>query len=204
MSSTPTPTPERRFFVALLPPTDLQDEANAIIQDLSDRFQTSTAKAPPHITLYPPFLWRDRDRLIHCLTTIAAVQPPIPIQLNGFGAFPPRVLYVNVVKTPELMAAQAQITATLATELQLIDATGQRRGFHPHLTVASRHLNRTLFQTLWAELKPRPFTAQFTSDRLTLLEHNGRYWRATDSIPLGGIVAPPEPHSPTIPPTAPQ
>ncbi|TVQ22238.1 MAG: 2'-5' RNA ligase family protein [Leptolyngbya sp. DLM2.Bin15] len=175
---------EARFFIALIPPPEIQDAALQIIQELSDRFQTSTAKAPPHITLYPPFLWTESDRLLETLTAIAQTQAPIDITLSGFAAFPPRVLYLHVEPTPGLMDLQTTLSQQLEQRLGIVDPVEQRRGFTPHLTVASRNVTRSTFRTAWSDLQHRRLTANFRSDRLSLLRHNRRYWQVVEDFPL--------------------
>ncbi|MGB3518161.1 MAG: 2'-5' RNA ligase family protein [Elainellaceae cyanobacterium] len=175
---------EYRFFVALIPPPEVQEAALQIIQELGDRFQTSTAKAPPHITLYPPFLWTESDRLLETLTAIAQTQAPIDITLSGFAAFPPRVLYLHVEPTPGLMALQTTLSQQLEQRLGIVDPVEQRRGFTPHLTVASRNVTRATFRTAWSDLQHRGFRANFRSDRLSLLRHNRRYWEVVEDVPL--------------------
>ncbi|AFZ43644.1 Phosphoesterase HXTX [Halothece sp. PCC 7418] len=99
-------------FVALLPPENIQTEANAIKDHFADVYESSHAKkSPPHITLQPPFKW-EIDQLTALKTTLETFshnQAPIPITLSGFGAFPPRVIYIHVEKTPELLAIQKSL-----------------------------------------------------------------------------------------------
>lgn len=168
-----------RFFIALVPPPAIQDYANGIIQELGDRFQTHTAKAPPHVTLQPPFEWSPAraDRLADELTAFAQRQVTVPVHLLGFGQFSPRVLYIHVEKTAELLAFQANLAEHLEQTLGIVDPKGRRRRFTPHVTVASRNLTPPTFQQAWTLLKERPVDLKFQSDRLTLLQHNGQQWQ---------------------------
>jgi 2'-5' RNA ligase len=100
---------EPLLFIALLPPMEVQNEVTQIKQYFAQNYNSSHAlKSPPHVTLQPPFKWltEDFDLLKECLTEFAKTYAPIPITLSGFGSFPPRVIYVNVIKTPELMEIQ--------------------------------------------------------------------------------------------------
>ncbi|HEY9647026.1 MAG TPA: 2'-5' RNA ligase family protein [Chroococcidiopsis sp.] len=195
-----------RFFVALLPPAAIADYANGVIRELGDRFQTRTAKAPPHVTLQPPFVWpmaqvADLER---CLGAFAGSQAAVPVCLSGFGAFAPRVLYINVLKTPALMALQAELSAELEQTLGIVDAKGKQRGFSPHMTVASRNLTPQVFKQAWPllqarspdpSLNPSPdpspnpslehsLEEQFMGDRLTLLIHDGQQWQIQSEFRL--------------------
>lgn len=169
---------QARFFIALLPPQSIQDYASEVIQELSDRHRTGVSKAPPHITVQPPFEWSlsQQTALEDCLSTFAIQQSAVPIQLLGFGSFPPRVLYINVLKTPELLTLQANLSTTLESQLAIADPK-KHRPFAPHLTVASRNMTRSTFQQAWTELQTRSVEFEFVSDRLTLLIHTGQQWQ---------------------------
>lgn len=176
-----TPT-SPRFFVALLPPQAIQAYATEVIQALRDRYHTDTAKAPPHITLQPPFQWlltRMAD-LEGCLAQVAHQSSPVPMVLSGFGAFAPRVLYINVLNTPELLALQSTLMTTLERVLAISDARSKQRPFTPHLTIASRNVTRQTFKQAWDDLQQRSVESSvewtFVSDRLTLLMHDGHRW----------------------------
>lgn len=185
-SSTPD-LPATRFFIAVLPPADIAQYADRIIQELTDRYGTATAKAPPHITLQPPFFWNlpDIATLEACLQSIAERLTPVPITLSGFGSFAPRVLYINVAKTPELLALQSVVMSELENKLGIIDPSAKRRPFAPHLTVASRKMTRQIFKQAWADLKPRSLAFDFVGDRLTLLIHDGHRWQLHHHFVLG-------------------
>ena len=189
-----------RYFVALLPPSDVQAAINRFKQRFADRYHSRKAfNAPPHITLQPPFDWplpspglppeqhadsATLTELTQSFQALAATQPPIVIQLNGFGAFAPRVIYVNVFKTAELRSLQAEVTQYFVEEWSLTEPQAQSRPFIPHITVAFRDLTRSNFHMGWAEFKDKPFTATFTVTDLVLLVHNGRHWERCQTFPM--------------------
>ena len=174
--------PPIRFFVAFLPPPEVDTYANDVIRELSDRYQTRTAKAPPHITIQPPFEWplERLPELTASLHRFAQGRSPVPITLDGFGAFRPRVLFINVLKAPELMALQAELMQHLEDTLNIVDEKNKRRGFSPHMTVASRNVSPAIFRSAWADLQPRTATFNFLCDRLTLLIYQGERWEVQD------------------------
>lgn len=185
-ANTSTSLAQARFFVALVPPQEIQDYANQRIQELGDRYQTRTAKAVPHITLQPPFLWQTSavSQLEECLSSFAHTQSQIPVMLSGFGAFAPRVLFINVLKTAELLQLQVNLMADLEKHLGIVDPMAQRRSFSPHLTIASRNLTRQTFKQAWSELQPQQVEFQFVADRLTLLIHDGHQWQIQSEFRL--------------------
>ncbi|WP_035985197.1 2'-5' RNA ligase family protein [Leptolyngbya sp. KIOST-1] len=176
-----------RFFVALLPPQPLQAEITTIKQEIWQRFGSQAAlRSPPHITLQPPFLWPQGDvtRLEQHLNAFAQTQFAIPVQLRGYSAFVPRVVYIDVVQTPELMAVQPAIAAHLEATCGIVDRVGKTRPFTPHLTVGFRDLSPAAFRQAWAEFESRPFEAEFLTQTLTLLRHDGRVWEIFSGFPL--------------------
>ncbi len=180
-----------RFFIALMPPFKVQEFAERVVTELGDRHQMGTAKAPPHITLFPPFAWHPANaaELDDALKDFAAQQSAIPVALSGFGAFPPRVLYINVLKTPELLNLQAALLHYLESTLAIVDPKAKTRPFAPHLTVASRNVNRSSFRAAWAELQPRSVEFEFVGDRLTLLKHNSHRWLIRNQFLLGSAAS---------------
>lgn len=175
-----------RFFVALVPPVEIQEYAEGVIQELSDRYHTRTAKAPPHVTLQPPFEWQlgEIDRLNQCLAEFVHNSNAVPVNLSGFGAFAPRVLYINVVKTPGLLTLQAALMAQLESTLKIVDPKSKHRAFAPHLTVASRNITSQTFKVAWETLRSRSVEFEFVGDRLVLLQHDGQRWQIRSEFPL--------------------
>jgi len=176
-----------RFFVAFLPPPTFQEQVKDIQQYFAERYQSRGAqKSPPHITLQSPFEWEVAalPLLTTSLEEFANYYSSIPIRLSGFAAFAPRVIYINVVKTPELMALQAHLSAYLAEELAIIDPASQERSFTPHITVAFRDLTRQNFKAAWPEFQFRPLQFEFTAADLTLLIHDEQRWNVNRHFPL--------------------
>jgi 2'-5' RNA ligase len=188
--STPSP-PKRLFFIALLPPVEIQEAVRAIQQDFADRFGSRAAqKSPPHITLQPPFYWNTESlpELEDCLQGFVRRRSPVPIQLSGFGAFAPRVIYVDVVSTPELMRLKQdfnrQVVAGLGGKL-----VGDQRPYVPHMTVAFRDLTRQNFRAAWPEFQAKPFEFGFIAQRQTLLIHNGQRWTVHTELPFPDAIS---------------
>lgn len=185
-----------RYFLALLPPEDMQEAINAIQQQFAEQYQSRKAlNAPPHITLQAPFEWpsqfipsthQDRSitTLVQGLTEFAACRTSVPVQLSGFGAFAPRVIYVQVQQTPELLALHAQLQTYCAQTWQISDSRTQHRSFIPHITVAFRDLSQANFRASWPIYQDRIFDHQFVVSALTLLRHNGQRWDVFTQAPF--------------------
>lgn len=176
-----------RYFVALLPPQAIQDAASQIQQHFAEQYASRRAQnSPPHITLQPPFEWSPDQTTVleQCLFNFAGSQRCVPTKLSGFAAFPPRVIYINVLKTPELVTLQMELRVYLEDRLGIIDPISKSRPYKPHVTVAFRDLTRTNFKAAWAEFQHQPFKYEFTVPALTLLRHDGRRWNVAMNFPF--------------------
>ncbi|MGB6296997.1 MAG: 2'-5' RNA ligase family protein [Rivularia sp. (in: cyanobacteria)] len=170
------------YFIALLPPQDIQDYATQIKQYFADNYDSKHAfKSPPHITLQPPFEW-DSGKLTsleECLQKFVMRRNSIPIILDGYNAFAPRVIYIDVVKTSELMNLQIDLMVYLESYLGIVDKVGKSRGFTPHMTVAFKDLQRSKFKAAWMEFENRELHFEFNASKLTLLKHENKKWNIT-------------------------
>ncbi|MEM9922867.1 MAG: 2'-5' RNA ligase family protein [Cyanobacteria bacterium P01_D01_bin.50] len=167
------------YFIALLPPQEIQDYANEIKQYFADNYDSKHAqKSPPHITLQPPFEWDSNNLplLEECLKKFAMGRDAIPITLNGYNAFAPHVIYIDVVQTPDLMNLQADLMFCLETNLGIVDKLGKSRNFTPHMTVAFKDLKRSKFKAAWIEFENRELHFEFNAQKLTLLKHENKRW----------------------------
>ncbi|MFS8881519.1 2'-5' RNA ligase family protein [Synechococcus sp. H55.11] len=172
--------PQQRLFLALLPPADLQEQVTAIKQQFAEQFASRAAlRSPPHITLVPPFEWPTAElpALTGSLGEFAKEQAPVAVELRGFGAFAPRVIYIHVEPSPELQQLQAKTQRHMNLLLKPEPAPTPARPFVPHMTVAFRDLSPAQFRTAWPQFKTRPFQGSFLASALTLLSHDGKRWQ---------------------------
>lgn len=165
----------------------MQAYATEVKEHFRDRHHSQAAlRSPPHITLQPPFEWPQSQEpdLVNTLADFCPSPGPIPIHLRGFGAFPPRVIYLAVEPTPDLMTLQAELGQFLAEKLEIVDPKAQRRPFHPHLTVAFRDLKPAAFRRAWPEFEQKSVQFTFMVPGITLLQHTGKRWEVHTTFPL--------------------
>jgi 2'-5' RNA ligase len=167
------------FFIALLPPQEVQEIATKIKLEFAEIYNSRAAlKSPPHVTLQPPFKWH-LERLPDlegCLEVFAQSHTPIPMILQDFGAFKPRVIYINVRKTPELLTTQKRLLHHLESSLNIVNNLEKSRPFAPHLTVGFRDLTKDNFWKAWTKYAKQELFFEFTINKITLLIHNGKRW----------------------------
>jgi 2'-5' RNA ligase len=184
------PDRHSRFLIAILPPAELQAEVTVIKQVFADKYQSKGAlKSPPHITLHAPFVWAE-DRLSeleHSLKSFACDREPFVINLSNFAAFPPRVIYLDVLANHHLDLLHRDLLHHCDRDLQIIDQVAANRKFVPHMTVAFRDLKQSNFDQAWLDFQDREFTAQWQVQELTLLMHNGQRWEVKSQFEIGGI-----------------
>jgi 2'-5' RNA ligase len=173
------------LFIALLPPPAVNIAVNEIKQHFATIYQSRAAlKYPPHITLQSPFYWQ--YDLLSELTTIlqqfAKTITPISIVLHNFAAFEPRVIYINVIKTPELLLVQNRLTSELKSSLKIVDRVSEKCSFIPHITVGFKDISKAYFFKALAEFQKQNLHFEFTADELTLLGYNGQKWEIIDNF----------------------
>ena len=181
---------EKLLFIALLPPEEIQQYVNGIKQHFAEVYDSRAAqKSPPHITLQPPFkLHLEQLPFLEAkLEQFAPNQFPITLTLSGFSAFKPRVIYINVLRTPQLLALHKELTTYLEKSLNIVDRSSQTRPFAPHLTVASRDLTKQNFRKAWVEFESQHVHFEFIVPKLTLLIHDRKRWQIGKEFPFGKV-----------------
>lgn len=167
------------YFIALVPPQPTFDQAWEIKEYFAEKYNSRAAlKSPPHITLYMPFRMKEKKEaeLVDELQAILREVRAFQIVLDGFDAFAPRVIYIDVEKTGRLSELYQEVRRKMQKLLHQDNADWKNRGFTPHLTVAFRDLKRGHFQEAWEEFRERPFTASWNVEDVCLLKHNGKKW----------------------------
>ncbi|MBW4537895.1 MAG: 2'-5' RNA ligase family protein [Myxacorys chilensis ATA2-1-KO14] len=181
---------ETLFFVALLPPPSIQEHVTEIKHYVAERYDSRHAlKSPPHITLQPPFKWVPEriDELQHSLSSFAQSQPPISITLDGFSAFPPRVIYIHVARTQPLLTLHQAFIEHLEVTIGLVDPKEKSRPYAPHMTVAFRDLTKQNFKLAWNDFKEKSLHFGFTASHLALLIHTGQRWEVHKEFPFSMV-----------------
>ncbi|MDH5396878.1 MAG: 2'-5' RNA ligase family protein [Cyclobacteriaceae bacterium] len=175
------------YFVALVPSGDLYDKGWELKNYMAEKYQTTAAlKSPPHITLHMPFKWReDREKqLTNHLSSACNITAPFTLEVNGFGCFPPRVLFLDVNKPNELIQFREDIVEIIRKKLKITDSGRKNTGFTPHLTIAFRDLRKKDFHKAWEELGAQEIKYTFPVNAFSLLKHDGTQWIVHEEFPL--------------------
>lgn len=164
---------EHLYFIAIVPPDNISGQITSYKQEVAEKYQSQQAlRSPPHITLHMPFSWKEkkRERLEATLSDITESIRGFSIKLNGFDVFTPRVLFVNVERSEDLINCQRETTNAMK-KLNVLNANYKDRTFHPHITLAFRDLKKPQFHQAWEEYKAKAYVEEFYVTKLCLLKH---------------------------------
>ena len=178
---------ESKYFIAIIPPSPIYDEALAWKHFFRDNYQSKASlNSPPHITLHMPFMWKEEKEnvLIEKLNAFSNSHSSLSVQLRNFSCFEPRVIFIDIVKTEELASLQKEMERFCKKTFQLFNADYRDLAFHPHITLAFRDLKKPVFTKAWGEVKEKQMSSSFIADRFVLLKHNGMSWDVFKEFPF--------------------
>ncbi|MCC5931702.1 MAG: 2'-5' RNA ligase family protein [Cyclobacteriaceae bacterium] len=168
------------YFIAVVPPEPLRSSISRFKERLSQEYKTMAAlKSPPHITIIPPFSMNSDDEpfLLDTVENIAKENlpgQPLFIKIDGLGAFPPRVIYLQVVIEDELIQLQKKCLTQFQKNSGINIEHYPHRKFTPHITLAFRDLKPKTFHMAWEKYKDFPVQYVFPLEAVYLLKHNGK------------------------------
>ena len=168
-----------QYFIALVPPSPVYDDALKLKNYFRDQYNSKASlNSPPHITLHMPFRWKatKENDLIDSLKEFCLRRQCFKLELLNFGAFSPRVIFIDVLANNELTQLNKDLQRFCRRDLNLFNASYKDLPFHPHLTLAFSDLKKPMFLKAWEEFQERKFSASFSVDKLVLLKHNGKVW----------------------------
>lgn len=178
----------QKYFLALVPPTEILEKATAIKLLIREEFGIKYAlKSPPHVTLKMPFSYNEakEDFLERKLSDFLQVQKPFRIKVEGVGTFGNRVIYLGIKQTPEMQLLQANLKSFCKKELNLIDELSDRN-YHPHLTVAFKDLKPNHFSEVLSLVKNHSFDAEYEATDLGVLKRKEGKWSLDRKLPFRG------------------
>lgn len=177
----------QRYFIAIIPPEPIYSEAEGFKHYFKETFNSKAAlNSPPHITLHMPFRWKEKKetQLIEKLKSFGSLQAPFSLGINGFSAFPPRVIFLNVEQNIQLLTFQKLLERFCKTSFQLFNANRLDHAYHPHLTLAFRDLKKEVFSSAWTEFKSKDYHTNWLVESFYLLKHNGTIWETLSRVAL--------------------
>lgn len=171
--------PRQLYFIAIIPPEPIYSKAAELKAHMAKRYSSKAAlNSPPHITLHMPFRWDEEkeEKIFSTLENLTDNRQAFDLSLENFGAFKPRVIYIDLKRQPALEDFHDDLKKVMKISLNIFNADYKDRGFNPHMTLAFRDLKKSAFFEAWKEFESKEFHASFTADKITLLKHNGKNW----------------------------
>jgi 2'-5' RNA ligase len=164
-----------KYLVAILPPEPFATGIYQLKEYFRDKYGSKASlNSPAHITLHMPFEF-DNEEL---LSKVHKLQfHPFQIELKDFGCFEPGVIFIDVKQNESLRLLQGNVASFFRHELNVFNSNYRDHPFHPHVTVAFRDLKKPMFEEAWSEFKHKIYNASFECTKISILKHDGKFWR---------------------------
>ena len=175
------------YFIALVPHRELGEKVCRIKERMKAEYGAGHAlKSPAHITLQMPFKrsFEEETSVSVALRKFVSGEKSFAVDLDGFGAFAPRVIFIKISEPEPVRALHSRLKQVLMTELHFSPAEVMK-DVSPHITVATRDLAKEAFSEAWPVLQKEEFKASFDVRSICLLKHNGRDWDILEEFLFG-------------------
>ena len=166
------------YFIGIVAPAHVNEAVLKWKLLMKERFSCVVAlRSPAHITLVPPFWMEDtvEDKLTHALAVFCRSQASFQIDVQGFGAFKPRVIYVNVQANNSLKSLRVQLEKFLLKR-EDFPVKKEERPFQPHISIATRDLHKKTFREAWEIFEHKKYETTWITTGISLLKHNQKNW----------------------------
>jgi 2'-5' RNA ligase len=191
-------------YIAVIPAEPLYSVLRTRMEGYSELLESSKAlRNPPHITLAPPFVTKDYDKLLANLRIAATQLHPFTVELEGLHAFGDKVLsyrvrsdYIRIVhdtvldvvamhheQRPGKKIFNPRLSKRKKELLARYGETHVKEFYRPHMTLAKSDLNREKLQELLAS----PVETQhyfFDAQAIQVLRMTPDGWIVDAEIPL--------------------
>jgi 2'-5' RNA ligase len=185
-SNTKHPTPFKMYFIAILANDEISKEAIKHKKFMLERFGCKVAlRSPPHVTLIPPFNMKEdlKADLVSAMDAFALTHSRFHFEVKDFSSFPPRVIFINVVLNDALSELHASFEDHLIA-FNKFPIKKETRPYHPHITIATRDLDKKDFHKAWPHFSHLSFYAKQDVTAIVLLESSQSGWRPIHSSAL--------------------
>jgi 2'-5' RNA ligase len=181
----------RMYFIAHVLPDELNRKIHKLKLRMKDKFGCLTGlKSPAHITLVPPF-WMNPDletRLRQGIDDLAAKHSPFTITTPGFNCFRPKTIFIEPGLPAELERLKSASDRFILEHPEFNAETDERK-FHPHITIATRDLQKKDFAEAWAWFENKNFEASWQLETISLLCHNKKNWDVVHTSQFKSAIA---------------
>lgn len=168
-----------KYFIAIIPPRIIYQEIVDFQKEIEKDYDAIHAqKAPPHITIIPPFDCIERKvEMLEQSISESFTQNHFKgtIRLTNFQRFESRTLFVDVEKN-ESFEKFCKNLKQLFLQQKIIKQREEKHFFVPHITLANKDINKRDFKTLWSVFSKKQYQNSFDLTHLSILELKGNRW----------------------------
>lgn len=173
-------------FIGIGVPEPIQSRIRKFQRDIDVKYDVNKAlKIPVHVTLIPPF-YSNKNELqsLHILLSqLRNNWQPSKIVANGFGSFPPRVIYEHIEASPSLEFLRSELEDTLTENAFILPGKIDGK-YTPHITIASTSLTKSLFAKAWMSFNLMKFHATWQNEGFVRYRHDGTQWKVGEEYPF--------------------
>lgn len=170
------------YFIAVVAPGDIDRQVLIDKQYMREQYGCKVAlRSPAHITLIPPFAMAadNEAELSMLLRRFVLDQPSFKLYLKNYNFFSPRVIFIDIIPSPELSRLKTNLEDFILTSAT-IKIKKEERPFHPHMTIANRDLEKKDFYAAKEHFLYRKFEASFKVGRISLLKNSPEKWEVLE------------------------
>jgi 2'-5' RNA ligase len=178
----------RLYFIAIVLPENLNEEIKVFKNVMAEKWGCKVAlKSPAHITLVPPFRMEQgmEESLLRHLDELGETIAPFSIATNHFAAFKPRTIFIQPVLNEALKHMKKKTDVFCKTHPDY-GARADTRPFHPHITIATRDLDKKAFAEAWPYFEKQSYNITFDATGISTLRHNSKDWDVLHTSPFAG------------------
>jgi 2'-5' RNA ligase len=181
---------EAMYFVGIVAAEPVASAIMKIKHEFAENYNSKKPlNSPAHLTLIKPFYFKDGEieTVEKPLKGFLLAQKSFFIRLSGFGAFPPKTIFVDIEPNDKLQLLYDELCAFVVAHLKILNPYVPEK-FTPHVTVGNRDLTKGNFKKAWEVFEKRKFDKTFKVDKLVLLRHNSNHWETFCELPFGIVV----------------
>ena len=173
------PSDKQLKLIALVLPEPLyafvRAEQNYIAETWGCR---QSLRTPPHITLIPPISISTEEslQLGKIAADVASKNLKFEIKVNGYDAFPPKVIFIKPNFPKELHLLYMSLRGSILSVLNNVLDRYPDESFHPHITIAYRDVDPQQFKEMWKYYRNKKVKMYTTIDSFCILQNVGGEW----------------------------
>lgn len=180
-----------RFAIAVLLEDDAHNFARKVELELYDIFGLiKSLKIAPHITVKAPFIMDRINPIEEYLDEFISSQKSFEIEIDGFNYFDEHVIYLDVMKNPNLVNLHLKLLKGLKEKFQINESAFEGIDSKFHSTVAYKDLDPDTFQKAKKYLEKYSPKFKFPAKQLGLLYNIGDKdgWVIAKKYNIGGTI----------------